>query len=200
MQHLVRFESLLRGVVFLTVALSLLAFYLLDSVSPNQPVYRLLFISSAITSVLLIVLLSPACFRIALRVFGRFNRVVWADLNGTWEGVITTSDGAELEVRAVVRQSLLKTEIDVHGETVKSITLAAATKMEAGQYKLYYVYRAEPKEPKWAPYSGTTKFDLNVLSSAKLCLSGQYYTDRDTTGTISLRRTGSDPFKHVAYY
>jgi hypothetical protein len=91
----------------------------------------------------------------------------------------------------------------MHGETVKSITLAASTIIEAGQYKLYYVYRAEPKEPTWAPYSGTTKFDLRISSigaGLSLALSGQYYTDRDTVGTIELRQTGSDPLSDVSFY
>jgi hypothetical protein len=91
----------------------------------------------------------------------------------------------------------------MHGETVKSITLAASTIIEAGQYKLYYVYRSEPKEPTWAPYSGTTKFDLRIKpmgASRSLALSGQYYTDRDTFGTIELRQTGSDPLSDVSFY
>jgi hypothetical protein len=87
------------------------------------------------------------------------------DLNGAWAGTIHPSNGDPLRVRAVIRQSLLGTEIDLHGDSVKSITLAASVIMEAGQYKLYYVYRAEPRHPAWAPYSGTTKFDLRSIST-----------------------------------
>lgn len=195
------FQTLLRGLVIASVSISVFIFYVLHSLLlTDLPVYRLIFIASFITSASLWGILSPAGFRFTLKVLRKFNPVIYADLNGTWEGAIRTSEGQNIEVKAVVRQSLLKTEIDVHGKTIKSITLAAATKIEAGQYKLYYIYRAEPKDSKWPIYQGTTKFDLRKPSPTLLSLSGQYYTDRKTTGNIELRQEGTDPLKDVSYY
>jgi len=202
--HLIKFESFLRWLVVATVVISTLVYYLIQYfVLPNFPVYRVIFIASVVTAVLISALLSPAGYRRAWTILRRWNGVIFQDLNGTWAGTITPGSGKPLQVRAVIRQSLLGTEIDVHGESVKSITLAASTIIEAGQYKIYYVYRSEPKEPKWPPYSGTTKFDLRIMSlgtSRSLALSGQYYTDRDTTGTIALRQTGIDPLVDVSFY
>jgi hypothetical protein len=204
MLHLIKFDSFLRWLVIATVVISTLVYYLIQYfVFPNFPVYRVIFIASLVTAVLISALLSPACYRRAWAILRRRNGPIFQDLNGTWAGTIKPGSGEPLKVRAVIRQSLLRTEIDVHGESVKSITLAASTIIEAGQYKIYHVYRSEPKEPKWPPYCGTSKFDLRVMSigtKRSLALSGQYYTDRDTAGTIEFRQTGVDPLVDVSFY
>jgi hypothetical protein len=204
MLHLIRFESFLRLLVVATIIISTLVYYLIQHFFlSNFPVYRVIFISSTVTAVLISALLSPTCYRWAWKILRRLNGAIFQDLNGTWVGTITPGLGKPLEVRAVIRQSLLRTEIDVHGESVKSVTLAASTIIEAGQYKIYYVYRAEPRKPKWPPYSGTTKFNLRILSigpSPSLALSGQYYTDRDTSGIVELRQNGIDPLVDVSFY
>jgi len=202
--HLINFEKRLRLFVVVAVAISTLIYYLIQfCIFPDLQVYRVVFISSIVTALLVSLLLSPVCYRWAWKTLRRWNGAVFQDVNGTWAGTITVGSGGALEVRAVIRQSLLATEIDVHGKSVKSMTLAAAPMIEAGQYRIYYVYRAEPKEPKWPPYNGTTKFTLRTLSvggSGSLALSGQYYTDRNTAGTIELRQVGTDPSVDVSFY
>lgn len=204
MLHLIKFETFLRVLVITTVIVSTLVYYLIQYfVFPNFPVYRVILIASVVTAILISALLSPSCYRWAWAVLRRWNGALFQDLNGTWSGTIKPTSGETQQVRAVIRQSLLGTQIDMHGETVKSITLAASTVIEAGQYKLYYIYRAEPKEPTWAPYSGTTKFNLRIRpmgAGRSLALSGQYYTDRKTRGTIELSQTGSDPLSDVSFY
>jgi hypothetical protein len=202
--HLVNVEKHLRTLMVFTVATSVLAYYVIQSfIVPEFAVYKVITISSVVTVVVVWAILSPVCYRRAWKILRRLNSTIFQDMNGTWAGTIVVGSGTALEVRAVIRQSLLTTEVDVHGKTVKSITLAASPMSEAGQYKLYYVYRAEPKEPRWAPYNGTTKFTLRTLSESDggcLALSGQYYTDRKMAGTIELRQIGADPYADVSYY
>jgi len=111
--------------------------------------------------------------------------------------------GKTIEVKAVIRQSLLFTQIDLHGETMKSVTLETTPSMESGQKKLYYVYRANPKNPAWPSYCGSTIFDVRqtrVEDGDRLELSGKYFTDRKTVGRIVLRQLGTDNNLDVAYY
>lgn len=204
MLQLIKFDFFVKGLVVTTIAISTLIYYVIQSFFlPNYPFYQVVSISSLVTVALLIIILSPACYRLGWRLLRAIGASKFQDLNGAWIGTIHPSNGNPLQVRAVIRQSLLRTEIDLHGESVKSITLAASAIMEAGQYKLYYVYRAEPRHPAWPPYSGTTTFNLRNISTKSnsiLALSGQYYTDRDTIGTIQLSQTSADPLTDVAFY
>ena len=112
-------------------------------------------------------------------------------------------DGDTLQVRAVIRQSLLITQIDMHGETTKSLTLETTPTVESGQKKLYYVYRSIPKNPGWSPYNGSTLFDVRRMESAQgeqLELSGNYYTDRKTIGRVRLSQVCKDSSKDVSFY
>jgi hypothetical protein len=205
MLQLIKLDLLLKGLVFTTIAISTFIFYVIQYFFlPDYPFYKVLSIASIVTAFLVLIVFSPFCYRLGWKIFRLMGVKRLQDLNGAWVGTIHPSNGAPLRVRAVIRQSLLGTEIDLHGESVKSITLTASVIMEAGQYKLYYVYRAEPRNPDWAPYNGTTKFDLRNIatdtSSNLLALSGQYYTDRDTVGRIQLAQTSYDPTIDVAFY
>ncbi|MGY8663527.1 hypothetical protein Q3C01_14315 [Bradyrhizobium sp. UFLA05-109] len=204
MLQLIKFDLLVRGLAVSVVFVSTLIYYVLQRYFiPDYPVYKVASIASAVASLVVIAILSPILYRPAWKLLRKLGANRFQDLNGAWVGTIQPNTSGALEVRAVIRQSLLRTEIDLHGATVKSITLTATVLMEAGQYKLYYVYRAEPRDPDWAPYSGTTKLDLRVLANSgryPLALSGQYYTDRDTIGTIELTQVGHDPLKDVSFY
>lgn len=204
MFHLVRFDSILRHVVAFVVVVSILIHYGIQYILfPHLALYKVILISSSVAAVCVYIFLSPLFYRKVWKALRKWNNGIFSDLNGTWQGTINPSTGGVITVRAVIRQSLLATQIDLHGETVKSITLAASPMIESGQHKLYYVYRAEPKQVDRPPYSGTTNLAVRaILSKGEvfLALSGQYYTDRDTCGTIELKQIGSDPSEDVSFY
>jgi hypothetical protein len=202
--QLIKFDLFVKGLVITTIVISTLIYYLIQFFFlPDYPFYKVVSISSVVSALVMVIILSPFCYRLGWRLLRSIGASKFQDLNGAWEGTIQPSNGNPLRVRAVIRQSLLGTEIDLHGESVKSITLTASVIMEAGQYKLYYVYRAEPRRPTWPPYSGTTTFNLRNVSTESrnpLALSGQYYTDRDTIGTIQLSQINTDPLTDVSFY
>ncbi|MGY3591462.1 hypothetical protein ACVIGB_008959 [Bradyrhizobium sp. USDA 4341] len=204
MLQLIKFDLLVKALVITTIVISTLIYYLIQYFFlPDYPFYKVVPIASVVTALLVVIILSPICYRRGWRLLRLLGNSRFQDLNGAWAGTINPSTGGALAVRAVIRQSLLGTEIDLHGESVKSITLTASVILEAGQYKLYYVFRAEPRNPAWAPYNGTTKFNLrNIASDAQglLALSGHYYTDRETMGTIQLSQTNYDPTTDVSFY
>ena len=204
MLQLIKFDLLVKGLAITAIVISTLIYYLIQFFFlPDYPFYKVVPIASVVTALVVIIVLSPFCYRPGWRLLRGMGASKFQDLNGAWVGTIHPSNGTPLRVRAVIRQSLLRTEIDLHGESVKSITLTASVIMEAGQYKLYYVYRAEPRHPTWPPYSGTTKFDLRITSTESrnpLALSGQYYTDRDTMGTIQLSQISTDTLTDVSFY
>jgi len=203
MLHLIDFKLFVRTLVIAAIVTSTAIYYIIQLVATDYAAYEIVFMSSLISTAIAFVLTAPVVYRYIWKYLRKFKITALQDLNGVWSGTIQPTNSKPIEVRAIIRQTLYSTEIDVHGETVKSVTLSASPMVEAGQHKMYYVYRAEPKEPTWSPYTGTTRLTLRVLESNDDCplvLSGQYFTDRDTKGTIELRQTGLDPTKDAAFY
>jgi hypothetical protein len=133
----------------------------------------------------------------------RVNSSLFPDLNGTWEGEIVTESDLIIPVRALIRQTLLETQINIHTETSKSLTLETTPAIESGQPKLYYIYRSFPKNPNWSTYTGSTIFDVrtdNGQSPGVLELSGYYFTDRKTNGRIRLQQVSNDIEQDVSFY
>ena len=150
MVRIIRFDSLLKYVAYTTVALSIGIYAFVQAIwLPDYSLFKVVTISSIVSTFLVTLLMLPSCSRKIWAFIGYINESIYPDLNGTWQGEITLEDGKAIDVRAVVRQTLLSTEIDIHGETMKSVTLDTTPSMEAGQKKLYYVYRADPKNPAW---------------------------------------------------
>jgi hypothetical protein len=170
---------------------------------PNFSVLTVVTLSSIISSIIVITLSSSLLSRKIWAVIAWFDKSLFPDLNGSWKGKIILENGEELEARAVIRQSLLATQIDMHSETAKSITLETTPTIEQGQKKLYYLYRATPKNPAWESYNGSTLFDIRFNgdgSGRKVELSGYYYTDRKTTGRVSLVQICNDSNNDVSFY
>lgn len=204
MFRIVKFDQLLRYVILITVGISILFYLIVESFGvPNYSPIKVISISSTVSTVLIFILLTPYFSRKIWAVMGYFNKSLFPDLNGTWEGKIIMEEGGELEIRSVIRQSLLVTHIDMHGETFKSITLETTPTVEQGQNKLYYIYRCTPKDPSRPPYNGSTTFDIRIINDDKERrheLSGRYYTDRKTIGRIWLRQLCNDANKDVSFY
>jgi len=204
MVRIIRFDSLLKYVAYTTVALSIGIYAFVQAIwLPDYSLFKVVTISSLVSTFIVTLLMLPSCSRKIWAFIGYINESIYPDLNGTWQGEITLEDGKAIDVRAVVRQTLLSTEIDIHGETMKSVTLDTTPSMEAGQKKLYYVYRADPKNPAWPSYRGSTIFDVRRVQlegNCQLELSGKYFTDRKTVGRIVLRQLGTNNNHDVSFY
>ncbi len=186
--------------MFLSFGVSIVAFdYIKANFAADWSTYKLLTIASVMSLSFVFLLTTSLFARKIWALFRFFNKNLYPDLNGEWSGTIETSEGEKLEVRAIVKQGLLRTELDMHGRTFKSLTLECTPTMEFGQKKLYYVYRTTPKKPSWAPYDGATLLDV-VDSDDGLRLSGKYYTERLKNGRISLSKLSENTRKDIAYY
>lgn len=200
MFRIVRFDFLLRSVVMLSILIAVASYVLIKEFAATDiSIFKLTTISVAASSVIMFILLSPFISRKIWYVARVFKKDLYPDLNGVWVGQITTEDNKNFEVRAIIRQALLITEIDMHGETVKSVTLETTPTIELNQKKLYYVYRSTPKNPSWADYVGSTIFDV-IEDGSALTLSGKYYTDRKSVGRVSIKRVSKDINADVSYY
>lgn len=204
MFKIVRFDVLLKYIALVTVVISMGIYALVQTYwLPDISLFKVITISSVVSTILILSLLTSFVSRKIWAVLSWFDKSIFPDLNGTWEGEITLENGTEITAKAVIRQSLLVTQIDMHGETTKSITLETTPTIEQGQKKLYYVYRSTPKNPGWPSYNGSTLFDIRVLGSGKEVkyeLSGHYYTDRKTVGRIRLTQITNDSNNDVSFY
>ena len=204
MFRIVRFDLLVRYTALLTIVISISAYsFIQEYWLPDFSLFKIVTISSIVSTVIILILLSPYISRKLWAFKCLIDRSSFPDLNGSWEGVVTLENGNTLPVRAVIRQSLLSTQIDMHGETTKSITLETTPTLEQGQKKLYYVYRSTPKNPSWPSYNGSTLFDIRLVKteqSEHLELSGNYYTDRKSVGRIAIKQTSDDCNIDVSYY
>lgn len=200
MFRIVRFDFLLRSVVMLSILIAVASYVLIQEfTATGVSIFKLTTISAAASSVIMFILLFPFISRKIWYVARVFKKDLYPDLNGVWVGQITTEDNKNFEVRAIIRQALLITEIDMHGETVKSVTLETTPAIELNQKKLYYVYRSTPKNSSWADYVGSTIFDV-IEDGSALTLSGKYYTDRKSVGRVSIKRVSKDINADVSYY
>lgn len=204
MFRIIRFDLLLKYIALTTVVISMGIYALVQTYwLPEISLFKVITISSIVSTLLILLLLTSFISRKIWAVIAYFDKSMFPDLNGTWEGEITLEGGKEISAKAVIRQSLLATQIDMHGETTKSITLETTPTIEQGQKKLYYVYRSTPKTPGWPAYNGSTLFDVRTIGSGKgkkYELSGHYYTDRKTIGRIRLTQVCKNSNNDVSFY
>lgn len=204
MFRVIKIDLLLKYTAYLTVLLSMATYYLVRKFwLPDIALYQVVTISSIISAIIIFILSTSFFSRKIWALISLFKTDLFPDLNGTWHGKVFLENGCEIEVRAIIRQSLISTEIDMHGETMKSITLETTPTIESGQKKLYYLYRSTPKNPSWHSYNGTTLFDIHMIEEDEkkiLELSGHYYTDRKAVGRISIRQVSDNPLNDVSFY
>lgn len=214
MFRIINFASLIKHIVGLTVFFSIAVYALVLHFWPTTSLFKLFAISSGVTGFLVFLIGTNFTARRIWSAMRIFDSSLFPDINGTWEGEITfmgemalegkiISKENNLDARAVIRQTLSHTQIDLHTPTSKSITLESTPVSESGQPRLYYVHRVTPKNPDWSIYTGSTLFDVRyVQENGKkvLELSGHYYTDRKTNGRIRLRQIGDDCAQDISYY
>lgn len=200
MFRVIKFDLLLRAVVLISIFIAVVMYSLAQNITGiDISIFKLTTISTVSSALVMFILLSPFISRKIWCVARTFKKNLYPDLNGVWVGQVTTEEQKTFEVRAVIRQALLATEIDLHGETVKSVTLETTPARELNKNKLYYVYRSTPKNPSWGDYVGSTIFDV-VEDGSAIVLSGKYYTDRKSVGRISLKRVSNNINSDVSYY
>lgn len=204
MFRIVRFDLLLKYIALATVVISMSIYFLIQTYwLPNISLFKVVTISSVVSTILILLLLTSFVSRKIWAVYAWFDKSIFPDLNGTWVGCITLEGGEEIVAKAVIRQSLLAIQIDMHGATTKSITLETTPIIEQGQKKLYYVYRSTPRTPGWPAYNGSTLFDIRMIGTGegkRYELSGHYYTDRKTIGRIRLAQVCNDSNNDVSFY
>lgn len=204
MFRIVDFKSLLRYVAIITTMLSIGAYELVQNYWINDlKIVKVLSIAPWIAFLLIIAITNSFTARPVWRFFRKYNPSLYPDLNGTWEGEIITESKQIIPVRVLIKQTLLETQINIHTETSKSLTLETTPSIEGGEPKLYYIYRSLPKNPSWSSYTGSTIFDVrkvDIEQKPVLELSGYYYTDRKTAGRIRFRQTGNSVNKDISFY
>jgi len=204
MFRIIDFKSLLRYIAIITTILSIGAYELVQSYWLNDlKIVKILSIAPWIALLLTIAITTSITARALWRVLKKINPSLYPDLNGTWEGEITTEKNQVIPVRVLIKQTLLETQINIHTQTSKSLTLETTPTIESGEPKLYYIYRSLPKDPNWSSYTGSTIFDIRKVGNDDNCsleLSGYYYTDRKTTGRIRFSQVGSCVKKDISFY
>lgn len=120
--------------------------------------------------------------------------VVTPDLSGEWQGKIHYIwDGkeGERETKVKITQSFNHIVITLATEESVSRSILAGFDIDdkRGIYDLYYTYVNEPKitiQNRSAIHYGTTKFHFDLANLLEL--KGEYWTSRDTKGTIELNK------------
>lgn len=204
MFRVINFTYLLRYVAISTTALSVFAYWGAEKVMQSDlPIVRLLSVAPWVVLIVILAITTNYTSRSIWRLLKTLNPSLYPDLNGTWEGEITLEDGRTIPARAIIRQNLIESQIDLHTATSKSLTLETTPVIEAGQCKIYYTYRSHPSNVKWPSYTGSTILDVRNAAlkiSEPLELSGYYFTDRKTCGRISLKQTSTKTDAEVSYY
>ena len=148
MFRIINFQSLIKLVVGLTVFFSITTYAVVLHFSPATSLLKLFGISSAVAAFLIFLIASNFTARRIWSILRAFDGNLFPDINGAWEGEIT-HEGGQITARAVIRQTLSHTQIDLHTPTSKSVTLESTPVSESGQPRLYYVHRVTPQNPNW---------------------------------------------------
>lgn len=204
MFRIVNFASLIRYVAIITTFISIFSYDILRTYwDENFKLIKTVSIATWVSLVIVFIILTNFTARYIWKGMRLFDKSLFPDLNGTWEGEIETETGLKLRARAVIKQTLLQTWVSIHTETSKSLTLETTPTVESGQCKLYYTYRSFPKRSDWQSYIGTTIFDVRTVDKggeSTLELSGSYFTDRKSNGRVRLRQLSSDSNSDVSFY
>jgi hypothetical protein len=196
--------SLIRYVAALTTFISIGAYELLRSYwDKDMPLFKIFSIAPWVSLIIVSLICTNVTARYIWKVVKTVDKSLFPDLNGTWEGEITTEATHQIAARAAIKQTLLQTWVSLHTATSKSLTLETTPATESGQCKLYYTYRSFPKNSDWQTYVGTTVFDVRVINEDGkdvLELSGNYFTDRKSKGRVRLRQVNKDFNTDVSYY
>ena len=125
--------------------------------------------------------------------------VLIPDLNGEWEGVINSDSIQPITFKEcknkktclIVKQSLFKISCVMKTDEMMSHSINAGfiINEENQKYQLIYSYLSTPKLPHYISpvHFGTVLYELENQYDVNE-MEGNYWTGRQTTGTISLKR------------
>lgn len=130
----------------------------------------------------------------------QLNHWIFPDLNGAWEGTLIstwvdpaapsaapTSKKAKVEIRQGLFDVHIKLTTDEASSFSTGVFLTAFP--PAGRYRVGYSYTTEPKAQvrrRNSKHDGTAHLDWDENQPA--VLTGRYFTDRETSGDLKLRR------------
>jgi hypothetical protein len=130
------------------------------------------------------------------------NRVIFPDLQGTYKGTLNYTWGDEQgqrEIDIVIDQTLINTQVFLksHGKSLSDSIVCAEIKREKnGNWKIYYAYFNENRDPAAENSGDHYGFAaLNIVIANDITLSGRYFTDRKTLGSISVKRVSRETAK-----
>lgn len=132
-----------------------------------------------------------------------FQKVTFPYLGGTWSGQINyqgpEGPGTRL-VTVEVYQTILKFKLIMDSKESTSSTLLVYPERDntVNRNRLYYVYLNQPKEEFSATrqvYKGLAI--LRVESAQELSMTGNYFTERQSTGTLQLSRDEATPWWNI---
>lgn len=136
---------------------------------------------------------------VAWRWIPPLQRVICPYLGGEWEGTLDyTGDrgSGHRSVKMDIRHSLYRIRIKLDSNESTSNTLATYLERDTGirRHRLYYIYRNERKEG--LVNAGDAYRGLAILgvTSGRLELRGNYFTERKNTGTLALKRRRAHPW------
>lgn len=91
MFRVVRFDLLLRSVVLISILIAVAAYVFAQRLTgTNISIFKLASIATAVSTVVMFVLLSPFISRKMWFIARFFKKELYPDLNGVWVGQITT--------------------------------------------------------------------------------------------------------------
>lgn len=203
MFRIINFKVLIKILVICTAIVSVITYLIWKTWDPELPIMSLAKIAPWVAFSLLFLLTQNFFARRIWKLAKIFYKDLFPDLNGVWEGEIIVSDTKSISARAIIKQSFIRMQIDIHTETSKSVTLETTPTIEFDQCKIYYHYRAIPKDPLWDEYRGFTTFDIRTVltgSHEAFEISGAYFTSRKSVGRVRFRQISHDESGDVSYY
>jgi hypothetical protein len=190
-------------IVALTTAL-LLSFQGLNEWWSGQETSLIKWVST-VASIISIVVIGGAniIWRTLWRWVPKLNHWIFPDLNGRWEGTLqstyidpeTNHVVGPIDAKVTIHQTLFTTNIKLQtGESNSSSTrVLAEADRDADIYRFWYSYdnRANAKVAHRSPrHEGVAWLEVGLDDDPDI-LTGQYFTDRRTSGDIQLRRVSS---------
>lgn len=126
--------------------------------------------------------------------FPKLNDWIFPNLNGKWDVNINWSRENQKGVKegiVHIKQNFLTMSMELITDESESETLLVHPKKnsESGRLILYYTYHNTPKNTvkESAPHKGTAILKVDYLENNNK-LSGNYFTDRNTKGTLEFNR------------
>ncbi len=98
--RIVKFDLLLKYIALATVVISMGIYALVQTYwLPDISLFKVITISSIVSTLLILLLLTAFISRKIWAVLAWFDKSMFPDLNGTWEGEITLEDGKKFRLK-----------------------------------------------------------------------------------------------------